>query len=51
MIYCFNLHFPHYIGVEHIFICLLVTGISSRNFLFMPFVSFTVVVYLCNSDL
>lgn len=50
MIYCFNLHFPHYLGIEHIFTCLLVTS-ASRNFLFMRFVYFTVVVYHCNSDL
>lgn len=49
MIYCFDLHFPHYIDVEHMKICLLVTGILGIFYVLCLF--YCKVVYLCNIDL
>ena len=53
MIHCFNLHFPHYLGIEHIFTCLLVSS-ASRSFLLCPLSIllqlFIIVIVICRSN-
>ena len=54
MIYCFNLRFPHYLGIEHIFTCLLrslvLPGISCLCALSILLQLFIIVIVICRSN-